>query len=302
VIEVRNVTKTFGAKLAVDDLSFVVRPGVVTGFLGPNGAGKSTTMRVILGLDRPDKGCSLVNGQPFASSRSALREVGALLDAKDVHGGRTAHNHLLALAQSNGIPKPRVSEVLEMVGMDSVADRRIRSYSLGMSQRLGIAAALLGDPPVLLFDEPINGLDPAGILWIRGFMRSMAAQGRTMLVSSHLMSEMALTAEHLIVIGRGRLLADVSTATFIEQSSTGVVRIRSPHGEQLLTALRRAGAPSAQLDGDYLEVRELTCEQVGDIAAASGATVHELYEQKGSLEGAFMEMTKDSAEYEAAST
>ena len=228
MIEVRGLSKRYGDKLAVDDLSFTVQPGVVTGFLGPNGAGKSTTMRLILGLDRPASGEALVNGQRFGSAKYPMREVGALLDAKDVHGGRTARAHLVALCQSNGIPTKRVDEVLEMTGMGEVAKKRIRGFSLGMSQRLGIAAAMLGDPLVVMFDEPVNGLDPEGIIWIRQFMQTLAGRGRTVFVSSHLMSEMSITAEHLIVIGRGRLLADMSTADFITENSQARTRVRSP--------------------------------------------------------------------------
>ena len=298
MIEVRNLTKRFGARTAVDDLSFTVQPGVVTGFLGPNGAGKSTTMRLVLGLDRADGGSALINGRPYDQSRSPLREVGALLDAKDVHGGRSAYNHLLALAQSNGISKTRVGEVLEMVGIDSVAGQRIKGFSLGMSQRLGIASTMLGDPGVLMFDEPVNGLDPAGILWIRDFMRSLASQGRTVLVSSHLMSEMAVTADHLIVIGRGRLLADVSTKNFIAQSSTNTVRVKTPQRSDLARLLTDRGVTVVEVDG-YLQVSAMGCAEIGDLAAEHRLTIHELFEERASLEGAFMEMTKDSVEYEA---
>lgn len=300
MIEVRNLTKRFGTKTAVDDLSFSVHPGTVTGFLGPNGAGKSTTMRMILGLDRPTEGTALINGHPHQASHSPLREVGALLDAKDVNGARSARAHLLALAQSNGLPTRRVDEVLDLVGIGAVADHRVKSFSLGMSQRLGIAATMLGDPPVLMFDEPVNGLDPGGILWIRNFMRDLASQGRTVLVSSHLMSEMALTADHLVVIGQGRLLADVSTKEFIEQSSTNRVRVRSPQQDQLAQALAGQGATVTLVDG-YLELAELSCAQVGELAAANRLVIHELFEERASLEEAFMEMTRDSVEYEAGS-
>jgi len=298
MIEVRGLTKRFGSTLAVDNLSFDVPPGVVTGFLGPNGAGKSTTMRVILGLDRPTSGTALVHGRTYAHARSPMREVGALLDAKDVHGGRSARSHLLAMAQSNGIPASRVDEVLELVGMQAVAKRRIKGFSLGMSQRLGIAGTMLGDPQVLLFDEPVNGLDPEGILWIRNFMKGLAAQGRTVFVSSHLMSEMALTADHLVVIGRGRLIADVSTADFIAGGSTNHVRVRSPQQAELATALQAKGIETATVDG-YLEVRGITCDEVGDLAAANSFTIHELFQERASLEEAFMELTRDSVEYHA---
>ncbi|MPZ95707.1 MAG: ATP-binding cassette domain-containing protein [Propionibacteriales bacterium] len=298
MIEARGLTKRYGDTLAVDDLTFTVPPGVVTGFLGPNGAGKSTTMRMILGLDRPTKGTALVNGQLYGQLKGPLHYVGALLDAKDVHKGRTARAHLLALAQSNGIPRRRVDEVLELTGMASVAKKRIKGFSLGMSQRLGIAATLLGDPGVVMFDEPVNGLDPDGILWIRNFMRALAAEGRTVFVSSHLMSEMAQTADHLIVIGKGRLLADLPTKQLIEQSETNHVRVRSPQGDQLGTLLRDKGLKAEQVEG-YLEVHGGTCEQVGDLAAEHRLTIHELFEERASLEAAFMEMTRDSVVYHA---
>ncbi|HVV30512.1 MAG TPA: ABC transporter ATP-binding protein [Mycobacteriales bacterium] len=300
MIEVRNLTKRYGSTLAVDDLSFDVPAGVVTGFLGPNGAGKSTTMRMILGLDRPTGGHALVNGRPYARCGAPMREVGALIDAKDVHGGRSARSHLRALAQSNGLPARRVEEVLEMVGLTAVAKRRIKGFSLGMSQRLGIAASMLGDPQVLLFDEPVNGLDPEGIQWIRNFMKALAGEGRTVLVSSHLMSEMALTATHLVVIGRGRLIADMSTAEFIARSSGNVVRVRSPQQADLTAAVAEQGWSSQEVDG-YLEVTGATCAEVGDLAASKRLTVHELYLEKASLEEAFMELTRDSVDYHAGS-
>jgi ABC-2 type transport system ATP-binding protein len=298
MIEVQHLTKRYGDKLAVEDLSFSVRPGMVTGFLGPNGAGKSTTMRMILGLDRPTSGTATVNGRAFASSPAPLEEVGALLDAKDVHGGRSAYRHLQSLAQSNGIPKRRVHEVLELAGIASVADRRIGGFSLGMFQRLGIAAAMLGDPRVLIFDEPVNGLDPEGILWIRNFMKSLAAEGRTVLVSSHLMSEMALTADHLIVIGRGKLLADVSTQEFIEKSASRTVRVRTPQSSELVRVLDRPGVEIVRTDG-ALEVHGIARDLVGELAATHHITLHELYEERPSLEEAFMSMTHDSVEYQA---
>ena len=298
MIEVRGLTKRFGDTLAVDDLTFDVPPGVVTGFLGPNGAGKSTTMRVILGLDRPTKGRALVNGHSYAKTASPMREVGALLDAKDVHGGRSARSHLLAMAQSNGIPARRVDEVLELVGLQSVANRRIKGFSLGMSQRLGIAGTMLGNPQVLLFDEPVNGLDPEGILWIRNFMKTLAHEGRTVFVSSHLMSEMALTADHLVVIGRGRLIADVSTAEFIAGGSTNHVRVRSPQQAQLAALVEAKGIAATPVDS-YLELRGITCDEVGDLAAANGITIHELFQERASLEEAFMELTRDAVEYHA---
>jgi ABC-2 type transport system ATP-binding protein len=298
MIEANSLTKRYGDKIAVDDLSFVVQPGIVTGFLGPNGAGKSTTMRMILGLDRPTRGQALVNGRPYTKAKAPLREVGALLDAKAVHGGLSARAHLLALARSNGLPDRRVDEVLDLTGMTSVAGKRIKGFSLGMSQRLGIAAAMLGDPQILMFDEPVNGLDPEGILWIRNFMQSLAAAGRTVFVSSHLMSEMALTAQHLIVIGRGKLLANMSTSEFIDQNSASGVRVRTPHAEALLDAIARAGGHAHSEEG-FIQVSDLTTDAVGDVAAAAGVTVHELFHHRSSLEEAFMEMTRDSVEYHA---
>ena len=300
MIEARGLTRRYGSTTAVDDLSFTVQPGIVTGFLGPNGAGKSTTMRIILGLDRPTSGKALVNGRPYAQAKSPMREVGALLDAKAVHGGLTARAHLLALVQSNGLPARRVDEVLDVTGMTSVAGKRIKGFSLGMSQRLGIAAAMLGDPQILMFDEPVNGLDPEGIVWIRTFMQSLASAGRTVFVSSHLMSEMALTAAHLIVIGRGRLLADMTTQQFIDENSSGGVRVRTPQPEALLDAIVRAGGQARRVDG-FIQVEDLTTDAIGDLAAANRLTVHELFQHRSSLEEAFMEMTRDSVEYHATS-
>ncbi|HWG72525.1 MAG TPA: ATP-binding cassette domain-containing protein [Acidimicrobiales bacterium] len=300
MIEAHNLTKRYGPVTAVDDLSFTVRPGVVTGFLGPNGAGKSTTMRMILGLDRPTRGAVTVNGKAYVDLPAPLHEVGALLDAKAVHGGRSAYHHLLALAQSNGIGARRVREVLRLVGLEAVASRRTGGFSLGMGQRLGIAGALLGDPAVLMFDEPVNGLDPEGILWIRNLMRALASEGRTVLVSSHLMSEMALTAEYLIVIGRGRMIADMSVDNFVRSSSQQSVLVRSPGADTLAGRLRIAGAEvHAQPDG-ALVVTGLEAAAIGDAAAAAGVVVHELTPQQASLEEAFMELTKDSVDYHAA--
>ncbi|MGH9077197.1 MAG: ATP-binding cassette domain-containing protein [Acidimicrobiales bacterium] len=299
MIEAHNLTKRYGHVTAVDDLSFSVRPGVVTGFLGPNGAGKSTTMRMILGLDRPSRGRVTVAGKDYAHLAAPLHEVGALLDAKAVHQGRSAHSHLRALAESNGIPRSRVTEVLRLVGLEAVARRRAGGFSLGMGQRLGIAGALLGDPAVLMFDEPVNGLDPEGILWVRNLMRGLAAEGRTVLVSSHLMSEMALTAQHLIVIGRGRMIANMSVDDFIRSSAQQSVLVRSPHSEALAAALRVAGAQvSAQADG-ALVVTGMEASAVGEAAAATGAVLHELSPQRASLEEAFMELTRDSVDFHA---
>jgi ABC-2 type transport system ATP-binding protein len=299
LIEARNLTKHYGATVAVDDLSFDVKPGMVTGFLGPNGAGKTTTMRMILGLDHPNTGRVTVDGKSYRDLPAPLREVGALLDAKAMHGGRSAYNHLLCLAQSNGIPRTRVDEVLAIVGLESVARRRAAGYSLGMGQRLGIAAALLGDPAVLMFDEPVNGLDPEGIVWIRNLMRALAAEGRTVLVSSHLMSEMAITADHLIVIGRGRLIRDEGVNDFVESSSQHSVRVSSPQIDTLAVHLQTAGATVNALTEGALEVKGLDSAAIGEMAAANGIILHELTPQKASLEEAFMELTGDSVEYHA---
>jgi ABC-2 type transport system ATP-binding protein len=297
MIEIRNLTKRFGDTVAVDDVSFDVVPGRVTGFLGPNGSGKSTTMRMIMGLDWPTSGTVTVNGRPYGEHRRPLFEVGALLDAHAVHGGRTAYNHLLALAQSNGISRDRVDDVIERVGLASVAGKRAGGFSLGMSQRLGIAGAMLGDPGVMLFDEPVNGLDPEGIRWIRNLLRSFAAEGRTILVSSHLMSEIALTADHLIVIGRGRLIADTSVEEFIEQSKQNFVRVRSPQVDELARAVAAAGATTRPEEDGALAISGLPIGAVGDIARDAGIALHELSPQLASLEEAFMELTRDSVEF-----
>ncbi|MEU1877473.1 ATP-binding cassette domain-containing protein [Streptosporangium sp. NPDC020072] len=287
-----GLTKEYGGTTAVAGLSFDVRPGLVTGFLGPNGAGKSTTMRMTLGLDRPTSGTVTVGGVPYGELRHPLRKVGALLDAKAVHGGRSARDHLLAIARSNAIPASRVGEVLETVGLGAVAGRRIGGFSLGMSQRLGIAAALLGDPEILLFDEPVNGLDPDGILWIRTLMRDLAAEGRTVFVSSHLMSEMAQTADRLVVIGRGRLIADAGMEEFIGRSSQGYVRVRSPYLAEVAGLL-----PGAEMHGDHLRVTGRSPLEVGTVVAARGLAVEELTLVRPTLEAAYMELTKDSLEY-----
>jgi ABC-2 type transport system ATP-binding protein len=299
MIEVRELTKRYGSAVAVDGLSFTVRPGRVTGFLGPNGAGKSTTMRVILGLDAPTAGWATVNGQPYQRLARPLHQAGALLDAGAVHGGHTARDHLLAIAASNGIGPRRVTEVLGLVGLDSAAGRRVRGFSLGMKQRLGIAAALLGDPPVLMFDEPVNGLDPEGIAWIRGLLKSLAGEGRTVLVSSHLMSEMALTADHLVVIGRGRLVADAPIDEFVRQSSRHDVMVRSACDGDLAGLLAARGAKvTAEPDGG-LAVTGLDAAAIGQTASAHHIALHELTPRHASLEEAFMELTKDSIEYHA---
>jgi ABC-2 type transport system ATP-binding protein len=334
MIEVRGLVKQYGAKIAVNDLSFDVEPGHVTGFLGPNGAGKTTTMRLILGLDYPDAGTAVIHGKRYAGLAYPMREVGALIDAKAVHGGRSAYNHLLCLAQTNNLPKRRVGEVLELVGLTEVARKRTRGFSLGMSQRLGIAGTLLGDPAVLMFDEPVNGLDPEGILWIRNLMKALAAEGRTVFVSSHLMSEMENTADHLIVIGRGSLLADCTMEEFIARSSGQTVRVRTPQPDLLAKAVSeaipeatRAGVatattagattagattagvttagaatarPTATTEADgSLTVHGLTAAQVGDLAFDHGVRLHELTVVRASLEAAFMELTADSVEYRA---
>jgi len=307
MIEVRGLVKQYGAKIAVNDLSFDVEPGHVTGFLGPNGAGKTTTMRLILGLDYPDAGTVMIDGKQYAGLAYPMREVGALLDAKAVHGGRSAYNHLLCLAQTNNLPRRRVGEVLELVGLTDVARKRTKGFSLGMGQRLGIAATLLGDPAVLMFDEPVNGLDPEGILWIRNLMKALAGEGRTVFVSSHLMSEMEHTADHLIVIGRGSLLADCTMEEFIARSSGQTVRVRTPQPDLLAKAVSevaaRAGTNSpagavTNPDGS-LTVHGLTAAQVGDLAFEHGVRLHELTVVRASLEAAFMELTADSVEYRA---
>ncbi len=302
MIEVRGLTKRFGDRLAVSDLSFDVEAGMVTGFLGPNGAGKSTTMRLILGLDHPDGGTVSIDGKKYQDLAYPMREVGALLDAKAVNGGRSAYNHLLCLAQTNDIPKRRVGEVLDLVGLSEVAKKRSKGFSLGMSQRLGIAATLLGDPKVLMFDEPVNGLDPEGILWIRNLMKALAAEGRTVFVSSHLMSEMGNTADYLVVIGRGKLIADCSMADFIARSSGASVRVRTPSADELALAIAAEGG-KATADGEgVLVVHGLTVDKVGDIAFDKSIRLHELATVNASLEEAFMELTADSVEYHAAST
>ncbi|MER6343981.1 ABC transporter ATP-binding protein [Streptomyces sp. NPDC001595] len=299
MIELEGLTKRYGEKVAVNNLTFAVRPGIVTGFLGPNGAGKSTTMRMMLGLDRPTAGDVRIDGEHYDRLKDPLKYIGALLDAKAVHGGRSAYHHLLCLAQSNGIPKRRVHEVLDTVGLTAVARKKAKGFSLGMGQRLGIAGALLGDPRILMFDEPVNGLDPEGIHWIRNLMKSLAGQGRTVFVSSHLMSEMALTADHLVVIGQGRLLADTSMAEFIAQNSRSYVRIRTPQPERLLDALSGAGIAAVGAGGGAFEVDGEKPERIGELAAQHQVVLHELSPQQASLEEAFMRLTAESVEYHA---
>ncbi|MFI6082010.1 ATP-binding cassette domain-containing protein [Streptomyces sp. NPDC051217] len=299
MIEVEELTKRYGDTVAVDGLSFRVRPGQVTGFLGPNGAGKSTTMRSLLGLDRPTSGRALIDGRYYRDIPRPLCSVGALLEARGLHGSRTAYGHLLGLARSNRIPRARVREVIGMTGLEDAADKRTGGYSLGMAQRLGVAAALLGDPPVLLLDEPVNGLDPEGILWIRGLMKRLAAEGRTVFVSSHLMSEMALTAKHLIVIGRGRLLADTDVETFIARNSRSYIRIRTPEWERMREVLAAAGVTTGEGPDGTLEASGVSLETVGELIAGNGVVVHEVSPQTASLEEAFMRLTADAVEFRA---
>jgi ABC-2 type transport system ATP-binding protein len=302
VIEVTNVTKRYGEKVAVSDLTFSVEPGIVTGFLGPNGSGKSTTMRLILGLDAPNSGYTLVNGRPYRDHAAPLHEVGALLEARSVHTRRSAANHLLALAQTHGIGRRRVDELIEMVGLSEVANKRAGGFSLGMGQRLGIASALLGDPHTVMLDEPINGLDPEGIQWVRRLLKKLAGEGRTVFVSSHLMSEMALTAEHLIVIGRGRLIADTGVDDFIQSASKGVVRVRSPQVERLVGLLSGPDVTVDPVEPSVIEVHGLSSEQVGTVAAENGIVLYELSPQTASLEEAFMELTRGEIEFHANET
>jgi ABC-2 type transport system ATP-binding protein len=313
MIEAQDLTKVYGGKAAVDHLSFTVEPGRVTGFLGPNGAGKSTTMRLILGLDRPQSGYALINGRRYRDLSDPLHTVGALLEAKSVHPGRSARNHLLFLAQTQGIPAGRVEEVLALVGLQDVADKRAGGFSLGMSQRLGVAVAMLGNPEILLLDEPVNGLDPEGVLWIRNLMKSLAAEGRTVLVSSHLMNEMAVTADHLIVIGRGKLITEASTEDVIARSADKSVRVRTPDADRLAEMIAaaggkvvRGGADSGAVSGaengaGLLTVTGLEAPRIGELAASASIVLHELT-PLASLEGAFMELTSGSVEFGTANT
>jgi ABC-2 type transport system ATP-binding protein len=299
MIEVDQLSKRFGPVTAVDGLSFAVRPGQVTGFLGPNGAGKSTTMRLILGLDHPNTGTATIGGKRYRDLVEPLRVVGALLEATAVHPGRSASNHLLVLAQTQGLPRTRVDEVIELVGLRDVAGKRVGGFSLGMGQRLGLAAALLGDPRVLVLDEPVNGLDPEGILWVRNLMKYLAGQGRTVFVSSHLMNEMAVTADQLIVIGRGRLIADCATDEFIARSSERSVLVKSPDASRLTELITAEGGLVKADNGQALTVDGLPAPRIGELAARAGLVLHELTPQLASLEEAFMELTRDSVEYDA---
>jgi ABC-2 type transport system ATP-binding protein len=302
VIELTGLTKVFGRTRAVDGLTCSIEPGMVTGFLGPNGAGKTTTMRLILGLDHPTSGIATIDGQTYRDLTNPLRTVGALLDARQAHPNRSARNHLRWIAATNRIPVSRVDEVLDMVGLTSVAGKNASTLSLGMSQRLGIAAALLGDPPVLLFDEPVNGLDPEGIRWVRTLIRTLAAEGRTLFVSSHLLAEMANTADRLVVIGKGKLIASTTVSEFVGRSGGGTVRVRSPQLDTLRRVLTDAGlAADVEPGGSALFVRGATIEVVGDLAARNAVTLHELSAQRASLEEAYMELTDEAVEYRAAS-
>ncbi|MGW7285334.1 ABC transporter ATP-binding protein [Streptomyces sp. NPDC054847] len=298
-IEAVGLTKRYGDKTVVQDLTFSVRPGSVTGFLGPNGAGKSTTMRLLLGLDAPTRGHSTVGGRPYATHPAPLTQVGALLEARSIHPGRTARNHLLALAHTHGIPTSRVEEVIGMTGLTDVAGRRVRGFSLGMGQRLGIAAALLGDPATLILDEPVNGLDPDGVLWIRTLLKSLAAEGRTVLVSSHLMSEMALTADHLVIIGRGRLLADTTVEAFVRDAGASAVKVVSPEASSLAGVLGGPGIDVERAGPDELLVRGTDSRSIGRTAAAHGIPLFELTPVTASLEQAFMDLTHEAVEYQA---
>ena len=301
MIEVEGLSKRYGNKLAVAGVSFTVRPGIVTGFLGPNGAGKSTTMRLVLGLDAPTTGRALVNGRRYDEFPDPLHQVGALLEARAVHPGRSAFNHLLALALTHGLSKHRVHQVIEMTGLESVADRRVGGFSLGMTQRLGIATALLGDPDTLLLDEPVNGLDPEGVLWVRQLCRDLAGQGRTVFLSSHLMSEMAQTADHVIVLGRGRVLADAPIGDIVGVAPP-VVRVRSPQAGPLADQLTGPGTTVIRVAESVLEVTGVTAAEVGDLAARLGSTIHELVQLSASLEDAYLALTRDEVEFRASTT
>jgi ABC-2 type transport system ATP-binding protein len=297
LIIAQGLVKRYGGKTAVDDLSFTVRPGIVTGFLGPNGAGKSTTMRLIVGLDAPNAGSVTVNGARYAEHRAPLREVGVMLEARAVHTGRSARNHLLALAATHGIARSRVDEVIDTVGLREVAGKRVGGFSLGMGQRLGIASALLGDPDTVILDEPVNGLDPEGVRWVRHLLKGLAAEGRTVFVSSHLMSEMALTADHVIVVGRGRLIADAPISEFVDQAAQASVLVRTPQGARLGGALTAAGATVTAGEDGALVVTGMSCEEIGLAAFREGVPLLELSPRRASLEEAFMELTGEAVEY-----
>jgi ABC-2 type transport system ATP-binding protein len=301
VIEVEHLSKRYGETVAVDDVTFTVRPGIVTGFLGPNGAGKSTTMRMLVGLDAPTAGSARVNGREYRSLEAPLHEVGALLEARAMHPGRSAYHHLLALAQTHGMPRGRVDEVLELVGLSDVARRRVGGFSLGMTQRLGVASALLGDPATVILDEPVNGLDPQGVLWIRTLLKRLAAEGRTVFVSSHLMSETALTADHVVVVGQGRLVADMSVADIVAQASQdAVVLVRTPDAAALRDALAADGVAVASRGPGLLEARGVPSARIGELAARDGMVLYELTPQTASLEDAFMRVTGELVDFRAA--
>jgi ABC-2 type transport system ATP-binding protein len=302
LIELTELTKRYGSTVAVRDLSFSVKPGMITGFLGPNGAGKSTTMRLILGLDAPDAGQALINGKPYRDHAAPMTEVGALLEARSLHPGRSAYNHLLALAETHGVGRARVRELIEMVGLSSVAGKRAGTFSLGMGQRLGIASALLCDPATVMFDEPINGLDVEGIQWVRNLLKQLASEGRTVFVSSHLMSEMAQTAEHLIVIGRGQLLADVPVEEFVRRAGKQSVRVRSPQSTELAELVKGPEVSVQSLENGLLEVNGADARTVGELAARHNIILHELTPQQASLEEAFVELTRDEVEFHGTAT
>jgi len=302
LIEAHTLTKRYGAKTAVDAISFTARPGLVTGFLGPNGAGKSTTMRMIVGLDRPSGGSVTVNGKPYAEHRAPRHQVGALLDAKAVHAGRSARNHLLAIAATHRIGTKRVDEVIGMTGLESVARKRVGGFSLGMGQRLGLAVALLGDPATLILDEPVNGLDPEGVAWVRVFLRSLAAEGRTVFLSSHLMSEMAQTADHIIVLGRGRVVADAPVGDILARAAGDTVRVRSPEVVRLTALLEAEGGAMTSAEPDLLSVSGLAARRIAELAAGAGIPVYELTPVAGSLEDAYMALTRSEVEYQTTQT
>lgn len=302
MIEAHTLTKRYGAKTAVDAISFTARPGLVTGFLGPNGAGKSTTMRMIVGLDRPSGGSVTVNGKPYAEHRAPRHQVGALLDAKAVHAGRSARNHLLAIAATHRIGTKRVDEVIGMTGLESVARKRVGGFSLGMGQRLGLAVALLGDPATLILDEPVNGLDPEGVAWVRVFLRSLAAEGRTVFLSSHLMSEMAQTADHIIVLGRGRVVADAPVGDILARAAGDTVRVRSPEVVRLTALLEAEGGAMTSAEPDLLSVSGLAARRIAELAAGAGIPVYELTPVAGSLEDAYMALTRSEVEYQTTQT